>query len=703
MEEKRKEKVRKRVSLRETFAALKDSAGREGGVGGADAAVMASVIALGFLFSGTHTVFGAYPLGIALVSALPCGVWCALLGTAVGALTIGKSGLIYALVSLLSVLLRVVISASSHFEKGTIFSESVLQRLSAATLGSAVCAVYELLGRGVTPESVLYSSAMILISVGATFILTGAFGHGYGLRTLILGTRPLLFTSDDEGRGALKFKLSALFLLLLISLSLKRFDLFGINLGFVFSGVVTLFSALRFGSLYAAIVGFVSSFGLSGIYSPAFALGGAVAGLLSPFGKHLALVGACLTASLWGAYASGTLGFLSIFPEVAISAFFILPVVKYLEKESAPDGKESRLRKATDMVGTMALSYRNGIVTGAEELEKSVKSMTPAIARYLGKGEALEDFTLFAKLLEESRERELPERELDGELTDALEPVLFELGLSDGVIRAFGDRHKHIILAAKDPDGSIMTSPALKRRLEEVSGLSLGKYDYYRRDEMAVTVCESVAAYKVSFGTAAASGGGEVSGDSVLLFSPNDESFAMIISDGMGSGEEAKMASALVCDIFRSGLSSGASCATLIHLANSLLRRKGNECSASLDMFYFDTVRGEGCFYKSGAAPSYIKRRSSLFRIKSETMPLGIMGSVDSERIGASVEPGDTVISISDGVCGAAFDAPWLVELINTSEDRDPETFAKRILDGAKRYSQSADDMTVAVVKIERI
>ena len=411
-------------------------------------------------------------------------------------------------------------------------------------------------------------------------------------------------------------------------------------------------------------------------------------------------------ASLFGAYTSGTSGFLSVLPEFTIASFLILPIVRYLEKESRPENKETCERRANDMVGTMALSYRNRTVIASERLETGIKAMLQPIGAYLGRGETYEDMTVFAKLLEELRESALPEREMDAELTDKIEAVLYEFGLGGGVIRAFGGKRKYIILAARDRDGTVITSPALKRRLESASGYKLGAFDYYRRDEMAMMVCESVAKYKISTGIAQLGGRGEVSGDTAVSFTDSGGGFTMLISDGMGSGEEAKGASEFVCNLFCEGLSSDISPKTLIHMANALLRRKGNECSATVDMFYFDTVTGESCFYKSGAASSFIKRKNSLYRIKSETMPLGIIKGVDAERIGATALVGDTVISLSDGVLGAHEDSSWFVELVNGDTFKgcpDATACADLILSVAREKAGMRDDMTVAVAKIELI
>ena len=60
-----------------------------------------------FLFSRCHVVFGSHPLAIAFIAVLPTRVWIAVLGAVSGALTLGKSGIIYSMISVIVVFLRV--------------------------------------------------------------------------------------------------------------------------------------------------------------------------------------------------------------------------------------------------------------------------------------------------------------------------------------------------------------------------------------------------------------------------------------------------------------------------------------------------------------------------------------------------------------------------------------------------------------------
>ena len=178
-----------------------------------------------------------------------------------------------------------------------------------------------------------------------------------------------------------------------------------------------------------------------------------------------------------------------------------------------------------------------------------------------------------------------------------------------------------------------------------------------------------------------------------------DDRFYAICSDGMGSGEEAKQTSEFACNFLKSSLGIG-SPETAMHLLNNTLLGKGGECSATVDIFALDTLDGSATFIKSGAAPSFVKRDSSIFRIKSSTAPIGLMKSIDSERIRVEIKGGDYVIMLSDGVSEIAEESPWLLELLTKPAEQTPKAYAEHILTEAKKHSRSHDDMSVIVVKI---
>ena len=114
-------------------------------------------------------------------------------------------------------------------------------------------------------------------------------------------------------------------------------------------------------------------------------------------------------------------------------------------------------------------------------------------------------------------------------------------------------------------------------------------------------------------------------------------------------------------------------------------------------------ISGGATFIKSGAAPSFVKRGSSIFRVRSRTAPIGLLSSIDSEKIKVDIKPGDLVIMLSDGVADEADDAPWLLLLLGEPCTDSIDDYARLILSEAQKNSHTNDDMTVAVIKIDSL
>lgn len=703
-----KERKKSKNSLGAIGKSIRESIKNDGmGVGSFRLWINIGATVIGFLFAGCHTLFGAYPLGVAFVSALPSFVWPGLLGAVLGSLTLGRGGMIYAMICVLSVFLRIIISGGSDEksnEEMPLFSEPVALRVSAALISGFVAAVYEILLGGIRLESVLFGSVMMLISALMTFVFSGAFYHGIGVKALIFGSKRIFDTPEEpsERQQLLFFKISLAVYVAFISLSLSEYNVFGIDLSFVFAGCVTLFAAKRFGALVGASVGFLSSVIVSGVFSPAFALFGIIAGALFPYGTRYAAAAGGAVLSLWGSYMQGVSGFLSLLPEYLISLCIVAPMLKSFEREDREEDVSIE-KSATDMVGTMALAYRNRQQLVCEKIESSFKNLVPLISAFLPSQATSEDYSAFLKIVTESKNTALSDREIDGELTEALIDLPRELGFKSSVIRAFGGRRKHVILAAEDRDGTMITTPELKAGIEKASGLAFGTPTYYRRQNMALMECETVAKYRINAIFLTESGtDGEISGDSVSFFETDSLYAYGVISDGMGSGAVAKRTADFTVDFLKQVSSSGASFDTALHMINAVIRRQSEECSVGFDVFAFDMITGDAEFIKSGAAASYVKRNGALYRIKSETIPMGVIKRVDAEKIKVSVHEGDVVIMTSDGICEPSSDAPWLVEYLNRDISGDIKTYAAGIIEAAKKYNKKRDDMSVLVMSITK-
>ncbi len=771
------------------------------------------LFALGLIFSRCHILFGAHPLSLALISSLPRGVWQAALGAAVGALSLGRSGIIYALMLSVTLFLRIVIGAGDG-AGGQVFSEKLPLRMSVATLGGFVGAVYELLFSGFNETSVLYGTAMVLLPPAFTLAFSGIFALGTNIEKILFGNEQILSLkrrsspsspTSQIGLGVYNtreryrtvyFMVSALVLLFCISLSLSEFTFIGISLSYIFISVAALFVAKRFGALYAAPAGFIISLGISGVQAVSFGLCGLIAGFLFPYGYGYAVIGGGAALSLWSIYSGGLSGFLSTFPEYAIAAAIALPLLRSVKVEKKEDEESAEPSpRVSEMVGTASLAFRGKYRSGLNTLESSLsalssvlkksrtedkeltseeyknlalsvfrgccescpgrvyckekdvfplKSEADKIAKKLSLGERIkaedinsdtefcaiadkvaekinksasgaecekyklsglssgaEDYSLFSRMLNEARMSDDAERALNAEMTTVLCDLLKKHSFAEADGKVFGDRIKHIIIAAEDPIGDKISAPELRRDIENALEIKLDAPEFYRKGNTALMECSSRKMFRIESASASlAADGGEVSGDTQRIFESKTGKLYALISDGMGKGSEAKAASLFTADFLEKVLDFSPSESLALSLLNSALASRADECSATVDLFEFDLYTKEACFIKSGAAPSFIKRGSSLFRIRSRTAPLGLLRTIDSEKISAQVFAEDYIIMLSDGAFQGSEDSPRLIELLSHDKSRTPAELAEKILKEVKGSSSTRDDITVSVIKI---
>ena len=176
------------------------------------------------------------------------------------------------------------------------------------------------------------------------------------------------------------------------------------------------------------------------------------------------------------------------------------------------------------------------------------------------------------------------------------------------------------------------------------------------------------------------------------------------LSDGMGSGSDAARTAELAVGFLKNMLTRGRVSEELLSMLNSFLKARcassAQECSATLDLFELDTFSGEATFYKCGAAPTYVCHGGNLFKLRSRTMPLGILPTPDLKELKMSLSCGDLVVLMSDGVSGGREDCPYLFDLLrqNASSPSDART-----VDLIMRYARSnpePDDTTVIVARV---
>lgn len=759
----------------------------------ARAAVDLAIFAAAAIFSRCHVLFGSHPLAIGFISVLPFGVWSAVLGAIIGSLTLGRAGIIYAMIALIVAFLRVIVSGTDT-EVGC-FHEGLILRMSAALIGGFTAAVYEALLSGLSLTTLLFGAAMVILPPLTVLLLFGLFDSTVDVGTIFSTSSPVLSLkgrSDKERLSVIFFQCSVLFLTLIISLSLAEYVIFGINLAYIYSSLVTLLVAKRFGAVRAAAVGFTSAVGLSSLFAVSFALLGIAAGVLFPIGTFFALFGGGAALGAWCAYAGGVGGFLSVFPEYAAAALLSAPPSSRLSLERTKDEEEALTERAEDMLGTAVLAYKSRYTGSLDRLSASLTSLSSIIGRYKdGRGFATkeelceliddciadycttctstgctpiaisnelrtrcadkllhgseltpsdlsecggacvrgsglssvinraaailreekyrafkndttaESFALISRLIKEAGFADDAGKRRNEELSRKVGEILPKHGLSGGVAMVLGTERPRVMIAAEDSDGSKISSDEFKAELSELMGMRLGDAEFYRSGALALMECSPVEKLRAECAFASRVGGrDEISGDYAVAEEFPGGRFIAMIADGMGSGREARSTAKLAADFLLGTLGSSSSDEAVLKLLNLVIRSESEEYSSTVDLFSLDLVSGAASFIKSGASPSYIKRGSSLFRIRSRTAPIGVMREADAERIRAEVREGDFVIMTSDGVSSSVEDTPWLLELLSRPHDGTAGELAEKIISSAEKRGERPDDMTVAVTAI---
>ncbi len=196
-----------------------------------------------------------------------------------------------------------------------------------------------------------------------------------------------------------------------------------------------------------------------------------------------------------------------------------------------------------------------------------------------------------------------------------------------------------------------------------------------------------------------------ISGDSQLNIRLKDGKYLVAISDGMGSGKEAKESSTQAIRLLENLLLSGFDKNISMDLINSALINRNKEIFATLDIAIIDLYTGTIEFIKSGACPTYIKNKNRVKVIKSNTLPAGIIEETDIQTFDKDITTGDIMLMCSDGILDSNVEYKnkelWVKYILEDIETNNTQKIADLILNEAidNSYGLPKDDMSIMVCK----
>ncbi len=196
-----------------------------------------------------------------------------------------------------------------------------------------------------------------------------------------------------------------------------------------------------------------------------------------------------------------------------------------------------------------------------------------------------------------------------------------------------------------------------------------------------------------------------VCGDHIALFHGGEGYFYALISDGMGSGEGASLTSEICASFLQKMLAAGGRAELSLRMLENYLRAKnagtGDECSATVDLMELDLMDGHAVFAKSGSAPTYVVRDGTVYKLRSRSLPLGILRRTDPDFLRFRTNPGDVVVMVSDGVTRGQDECPWLIDLLSTPMPRDMDVLRRDIIRRALSAG-SEDDLSAIAIRVDR-
>lgn len=197
-----------------------------------------------------------------------------------------------------------------------------------------------------------------------------------------------------------------------------------------------------------------------------------------------------------------------------------------------------------------------------------------------------------------------------------------------------------------------------------------------------------------------------VSGDNYAVLETEQARLTVMLSDGTGSGEQAAKDSGRVLDLMEKLLEAGYGAEAAAEMVNTaLFAAAEDENHPTLDICCINLYSGECEFRKAGGAASFLKREGTAEQLAAGSLPLGLFQQTKIQPIARSLQDGDYLFMMSDGVIDAFSGQGYesaVQEAVADMQEQNPGELAERLLRLAlfAAGGRVRDDMTVAVIGV---
>lgn len=280
--------------------------------------------------------------------------------------------------------------------------------------------------------------------------------------------------------------------------------------------------------------------------------------------------------------------------------------------------------------------------------------------------------------------------------------VLESLGVPHRLVYVTGGRAMRVEVRGIPMHKLSLSTQKLTEAFSQELGVRFGSPEFLPPLQDATLVLRRARALSLTAARAVRAKGGEsISGDTAGFFESETEYFYALICDGMGSGRNAAFTSRLASIFIEKLLTFSAEKGVTLEMLNRFLLSQREERFSTVDLCEIDFYTGKANFIKAGAAPSFIKRGTGLYRIESATPPAGILHTLSAEQTSLSLMSGDQVVMFSDGVADGSF--AWFAETLAFAKQQRAEELSKYLISKAREHHGGVvpDDMSVTVLNVQ--
>ena len=289
------------------------------------------------------------------------------------------------------------------------------------------------------------------------------------------------------------------------------------------------------------------------------------------------------------------------------------------------------------------------------------------------------------------------DRELENEITESLKNINIKF---DNVFCYFEEDNLPTVLVtlkSKERKGK-----TIAKVISKVCGMKMiaGNAEKGNNKGQILVNYHPSARYDVSFGVAFSKKQDSTAcGDSHTLTRLGNHSFMISLSDGMGSGEQARDVSERAITLVESLYKAGFSDDIVTTTVNNMLTLTNFETFTAIDICVLNLVDLECNFIKIGSPPSYLIG-ADIKTIEGDSLPLGILEEITPTKRKLMLKEGDFIVFITDGVYDLL--GNQVANIIRKNKYATPQTLADSIIETAKHTGEGAnyDDMSVIVAKI---